>query len=151
MKTKAGACQVCGSTNTELSVRRNGDGYVAQGKCLECGFEDMKLRGDDPDLLADVARSSFGTVHTSGGSEVSGLPTAKELAREISMLATCLCRSHARCEECQIHNTCEPSSSPNGEGYYRDRSSLGLGCDTTDCPSVVKRLMAMFPSLDLGD
>ena len=121
-------CPRCGGRDTVVRCGKRGDMFEAYGECNSCGWEDMHMVGDDPDLLFGVAKRSFPVRYDDG--EVDGLPTADELAGEVSTLAHIICSMAPRCEACPLHETDSPSYSANGEGYYflGDTPRLGGGC-----------------------
>ena len=145
----AGACPKCGSTNTEIIVR-SGDETVAHGICHGCGFEDMRLRGDDSDMVIEQARRSFSTVYISDGDNVDGLPSVDVLAHDMALLMKIICSRSDSCETCPLHAKYdeEPEDFVD-EGYFVVNSALGFSCVAQDRVSCSKRLMKLFPGLPL--
>lgn len=159
---KAGACPKCGSTNTEIILLRGPKtdepgtykdyGYttVAYGLCHHCGFEDMRLRGADYEMVLEQARRSFSTVYVNEDEAVDGLPIVSEIAHDISVLMREMCILALSCEGCPLHSShMDTPEEVSDEGYFAENSRMGLSCAAQDFSHALRQLRKMYPALPI--
>ena len=155
--TKNGVCPKCGSLDTDIVLKRRpkpiggleGVTYEARGICRSCGFEDMRLRGEDADIVTEIARKSFSTVYV-GDSNADGLPTIQQLSKDISTLIGIICVGHNDCYACPMHQTDAKAEYVSDEGYFVQNSEIGLTCRCQYPDSCEKTIRQQYPGLPDG-
>ena len=151
-KVKAGICPKCKSQNTWVEFHRmrgeNLGKVRAKAVCGDCGFEDTQLRGDDEQMVIEIAKKSFLTVYLDEkGAEADGLPSVDELAADISALIRIICRDHPDCCECPIHQPDKEPGSLFSEGGFFVATKMAISCRDQDLESCMSRLVKKYPNI----